>query len=270
MLIVDRILAPSDSPYSDFAVAQHTADARYYFGRNEWLGTISLNSPDIGYYMEPDSGQTLDPTIKISNAVAWNARSGGFNFARYATNNLLENLVAKSTEGDAIRVAPELGSLGGTLRNVVAHGGGRYAINSAYPPSYVSTGGRARAFNQTECRAGCYRNDALLEGSLKYLTRIEAGSPLKSKGSGGADIGANILYRYGADGAKFGDSGYNALTNVPLWPWPNEERIKLEMCKGISRGFCTSEKRLDKINPVTLTSYIWEAIGNPLPKVIYP
>ncbi len=269
MLIVDRILAPTDSPYSDFAVAQHTADPRYYFGRNEWLGTLSLNSPDIGYYMEPDAGQTLDPTIKISNAVAWNAAHGGFNLARYSTNNLLENLLAHSRSGDAIRVAPELASLGGTLRNTIALGAGRYAINSAYVPSHVSAGGPGRAYNQTECRVGCFRNDVLADGSLKYVTRVEAGSRLKGGGGGGADVGPSILLRYGVDGARFGEAGFNALSNVPLWPWPNEERIRREMCDGIDRGFCRAAKRLDGVLPVTLTSYVWEALGHPMPKTIY-
>jgi len=27
-------------------------------------------------------------------------------------------------------------------------------------------------------------------------------------------------------------------TSTPLWPWPNEERIKTEMCQSASRGFC--------------------------------
>ena len=27
-------------------------------------------------------------------------------------------------------------------------------------------------------------------------------------------------------------------TSEPLWPWPNEDRIKAEMCPSVSRGFC--------------------------------
>lgn len=41
---------------------------------------------------------------------------------------------------------------------------------------------------------------------------------LKGQGENGADIGAEILYQY-VDGK---------LTNVPLWPWPMEDRIKAE------------------------------------------
>ena len=108
--------------------------------------------------------------------------------------------------------------------------------------------------------------------SLLYLTRIETGSPLKSAGLGGADIGATILNRYGADGTRYGDANYNTLTSTALWPWPNEARIKQQMCvgAGVTRGFCSTGTRRDMVNPVTLTSYIWEQLGNPIPSGIYP
>ncbi len=51
---------------------------------------------------------------------------------------------------------------------------------------------------------------------------ISPTSPLKRAGIGGADIGCNILYRY--------QNGI--LTQVPLWPWPMEDRVMAEL--GIS------------------------------------
>ena len=85
---------------------------------------------------------------------------------------------------------------------------------------------------------------------------------MKATGSEGADYGANVIYRYGMDGTFYGDAGYNTLTSNPLWPWPSEERIKKEICtdSGITRGFCGA---------ATLTRYIWEAAGNPIPPEIY-
>lgn len=114
VMVVDRILASGDEPYADFAVAQH--DPGPLFGRAEWLGTISLKAPDHGYYMEPDT--SVDQTIKISNALAWDAAGGGFNIARTGTNNLLENLTAYGRTDDGVRIAPELTS--GILRNVIS------------------------------------------------------------------------------------------------------------------------------------------------------
>ena len=112
--------------------------------------------------------------------------------------------------------------------------------------------------------------DPRANGSLKHLVRIEAGSALKGQGFGGADIGANVLYRYGADGSRFGDAGYNTLSTTALWPWPNEARIKREMCAGTTRGFCSSARRLDGVNPITLTSYVWEMLGTAMPATLGP
>lgn len=271
VMVVDRILAATDEPYGDFAVAQHAPGPD--FGRAEWLGTLSLNSPDTGYYLEPDT--SVDPTIKISNAVAWNSAGSGFNLALSGTNNLLENLTAYARGGDGVRVAPELTS--GVLRNVVSVNAGRYGINSRYTPSYANVyGARSSAYNQTTCIVGCYSLDPVLTAagftapSLKYITRVESGSFLKGKGLGGADIGANVQYRYGVDGSRYGETGYNTLTSTSLWPWPNEDRIKREMCANTTRGFCSTGQRLGNLGPITLTTYIWEYLGSPIPSGVYP
>ena len=270
VIVVDRILSPTDTPYADFATAQHTPDPQYFFGRNEWLGTMSIRSPDSGYYMEQDPGMTVDPTIKISNAIAWDSRCEAFNISgAAATNVLMENLSARtatSTACDGVRVGPQLTT--GTLRNILVTGQGRFGVNSRYQPRYVDlffTPSQS-AYNQTNCVVGCFTTNPQADSpgpSHKYVPRIETGSKLATAGEGGAAIGANVRFRYGADGTRFGDPGFNSLTTVPLWPWPNEARIKAEMCASTTRGFCTTGKRLDNVNPVSLTSYIWEYMGNP-------
>jgi hypothetical protein len=255
VMVIDRVLAPGDEPYADFAAAQHTEAAQYHLGRCSWLGTISLKAPDSGYYFEPDA--TIAPTFRVVNAIAWDARSDGFNLARAGTENLLENLTARSLEEDAVRVAPEMRA--GTLRNVLVEGAGRFGINSAYPPSYANVHGAAESpYNQTTCQAGCHAEDARALGALRFLPRIERGSFLSGSGNAGGDIGANVVNRYGVDGGRFGDSGYDGLTETPLWPWPNEERIQREMCgdSGVTRGFCAAP---------SLTRYIWEYLGQPMP-----
>ncbi len=258
VMVVDRVLAKGDDPYADFAVAQHTPGA-YLFGKNEWLGTLSLRAPDTGYYMEPDRDGTLDPTIRIVNAIAWDAAELGFNLRRAGTNNFLENLTVRALGGDGVRIAPELES--GVLRNIISVDAGRYGINSNYVPSYVNvTNAKLEPYRQTNCSVGCYSINPLAGANapLKHLVRIETNSALKAKGYQGADIGANLLYRYGVDGARYGETGFNALTNKPLWPWPNEARIQKEMCEhaGVTRGFCQKP---------SLTRYIWEYLGHPMP-----
>lgn len=178
MLVVDRVLSPTDEPYADFAVAQHTVG--YPFGRAEWLGTMSVNSEDAGYYMEPDDA--IGPSIKISNAAVVN-NSIGFNIARVDYSNRLENLTAViNGSGDGIRVVTTNSS--GTLINTLVTGVGRYGINSAYAPSYTSVSGTwSSLYNQMSCSTGCYTTDPRTNGTLLYPTRIESGSQLKGVGS---------------------------------------------------------------------------------------
>ena len=112
--------------------------------------------------------------------------------------------------------------------------------------------------------------------SLKYLCRIEDGSDLDGAASDGGDIGATIIKRIGKSGTLWGEPGYNLLqdgtndqADENLWPFPNEDIIREHM-KAYSydggalsgdRGFCADGQ--------TLTKYIWEYLGNPIPAEIY-
>jgi hypothetical protein len=172
--------------------------------------------------------------------------------------------------GDAVRVAPELASKVGSLRNVLVQGSGRYAFNSAYVPSFVNVSGSwASGLSNQTSPTSVLSGNPRTDGSLKYITRIEAASPLKGAGYNGSDVGANVLMRYGTDGTRIGQAGYNSLSSTSLWPWPNEDRIKRDMCANTTRGFCSSAKRLDGSNTITLSSYIWETLGNPIPAGFY-
>lgn len=121
-----------------------------------------------------------------------------------------------------------------------------------------------------------------MAGSLEYLVRIENGSSYSGVASDSGDIGATILYQYGVSGTFWGEPGYNTLTSTPLWPFPNEALIKTKMAEYTyddgsggdpeitgARGFCATGTGLDGVNPITLTSYIWEYLGNEIPADIY-
>lgn len=250
VIVVDRIL-DGGSPYADFAVAQHTRGLPH--GNNEWLGTISLRAPDSGYYFEPDQ-VTMMPAHRLRNCIAWDAAGGGINVARSGINDI-QNCTVKTLSDDAVRVAPDLS--GGTLQNLIVMGAGRFGVNSAYQPKFVAMTGTwsEDAYNQTTCEIGCRP----LPEIFTYLLRVEPGSPLKSTASAGADYGANVEFRYGADGTRFGEPDFNVLTARPLWPWPNEDRIAREMCAGVARGFCARP---------SLTEYIWTYLGAPVPAAL--
>jgi hypothetical protein len=90
--------------------------------------------------------------------------------------------------------------------------------------------------------------DKTTDPGLKYIGRVEAGTSAIGVGEGGTNAGANVTKRY-QNGVE---------TTQALWPWPNEARIKKDMCAdaGVTRGFCSS---------TSLTSYIWGYLGNPNP-----
>jgi hypothetical protein len=290
VIAVDNVLGPAGyGGASDFSIAWHN-NFFYPFHRNEWLGTMSINTGlGTGYYYDIDNLQaaaqpmaTYRDIVAVntqagvaSNGVSLNMNCGAGCFAHDISvrNATLRTVNAGSDPSTGLYVNPNLAGGVLDLQNIIAFGSGSTGVSSPARPSYVDVNGFSSAYGQLACTTGCYTSNPTADGatpSLKYPTRIESGGLLKGSGLGGADIGANILNRYGADGTRHGDTGYNTLTSTPLWPWPNEARIKQQMCAGVTRGFCATGTRLDGVNPVTLTSYIWEQFGNPIPGGIYP
>jgi hypothetical protein len=74
----------------------------------------------------------------------------------------------------------------------------------------------------------------------------------------------------GVDGTFYGDTGYNTDTGTVLWPWPNETRIKSDMAAGTNDAGGFAAPGNDAWGqPITLTRYIWESLGNKIPDDIY-
>ena len=262
MVVIDRTLG-GGSPYADFATAQHDPGtglgSAEYLGPNEWLGCISLKSPDSGFQFEADNAN--DNTHTLRNIVAWNSASENVNIAGQASNIILQNVTAGvSASGSNVRVAPAV--VGGTVRDIVAYNAGLWGINSVITPSNVDVYGAAGgSYNQTACSVGCKSTNPLSDGtptSLEYIARVESGSALSGTDSG-TDIGANIVKRYGTDGTRYGDPGYDALSSTDLWPWPNQGAIQTQFASvtGGARGFAASG--------TDLTKYVWEQLGNTSP-----
>ena len=89
--------------------------------------------------------------------------------------------------------------------------------------------------------------------------------------------GATIQKQYGVSGTHWGQTGYDQLTNVDLWPWPYQDRIKSVLAESNNvpagsspamnnslRGFTANGVALYG-GPITLTSYIWVYLGTPCP-----
>ncbi len=122
-------------------------------------------------------------------------------------------------------------------------------------------GTRTLDYNHVNGCTGGFTGDSHLvtaSPSLSYLLRVDSGGG-KGTASDGGDRGATVVKRY-VDGS---------LTGTDLWPLPNEDIAKIDMCAGPdsgttivtkghnASGWCASGK--------TLTKYVWEQLGNASP-----
>jgi hypothetical protein len=148
---------------------------------------------------------------------------------------------------------------------------------------YWNNGQRGNG-NYLDVPAGAH--DSTLNPGLLYLPRIEAHSPVHGTASDGGDRGANIVYKYGVDGTLWGETGFDTLTANPLWPYPFEDVIKQDMASYQCAPACTSGNYAPAVRGFvlpdgdttapgrryggsrTLTSYIWEYLGNACPAEI--
>ena len=257
-------------------------------------GGIVLNMAS-GTPMMGTSGGT--PNVQVENTVFWHSHFG----SRLRSGGVAFN---KCTFGDidgtdawlASAIAIESGSkpvtnsiFYGILHDYAAEANGSYS-SADYNCFFNNPAGNFASNWDRGPHTLCSENGSAIDpidGSpgngkpaLKYLVRIEDGSDLKGAASDGGDIGATILYKIGRDGTLWGDPGYNEVTNESLWPFPNEDLIKQQMSQYSydadgdgnpeitgKRGFCADGNGLYG-GPITLTSYIWEYLGNPCPAEI--
>lgn len=86
-------------------------------------------------------------------------------------------------------------------------------------------------------------------------------------------VGADVTVQYGVTGTLWGEAGFDQVTTAALWPWRNEDEIKqwfsvpntppagnVPSANSTVRGFTAAS---------TLTTYVWEYLGTPIPAEIY-
>jgi hypothetical protein len=168
--------------------------------------------------------------------------------------------------------------------NVVMKNIQEYGVRQGYGAplaSYVDIyGANSGMYNTASPPANMITTDPSAHGLL-YPVRIEGGSSLSTAGTGGGQMGANILKRVGHDGDFWGDSGWDTEQSENLWPWPYEDWVKAELASmpatingqampSPTRGVASlTAKGLDGTSPLTLTRYVWESLGNQIPDSIY-
>lgn len=243
VIVIDSVPA-SDSSNAAFYITSHQAPPNA--SGNKFYGVLALNNLGEGWYLDHDGTGSNN---EVHDSVFWGSAGGGMSLYSSGTcaGNVINHVIVgnngsdgiwngcSSTDvkssvfynnkGAGITQSSGRGSLGVENWNVL------YKNSSAY--SNVS-------------RAGT--NDRATDPQLKYIARIESGSPCAGGGESGSNCGADLSLQY-KDGVK---------TGTPLWPWPNEVRIKKEMCTDsyITTGFCGS---------ASLTAHVWTMLGNPVP-----
>jgi len=236
-------------------------------------GCISIN--DHGQIAQFESGAS--PVNFRNNSCILSSVIGtyGIYFRDGNSVTIENNLLSKSMDAAGCIQEAGTASLLSAKNNIIYNNNkGLVAVASAnhsYNLFYINTNN----YVTTSVGAGEITGTNPLTNGLLYPTRIETASVLKSTGSSGGQVGATILKRIGVDETLYGDTDWNTLTDVNLWPFPNEDAIKNKMKvynsngENGARGFCSAGKRLNGVEDITLTSYIWEYLGNAIPSDIY-
>lgn len=268
IIVIDRKFdASAEGGYADFATAQH--DANFPETPNEnnyWQGTISINSQDSAYHHEADNSN--GPSNILENIVAVGHHGQGLNLGgdRDAT---LEYFTFVPDGYVTSHVRRYDNSINTTTRFGIIRGNAKWGlVRPGSCDDIVSFGD----WDESQITGGSCNNiinnmDPFTSGLL-YPLRVESDSDLDITVNPEHRVGAEIIYRMGAEGSFYGDPGFNTLTTIPLWPWPNESVIRDELCEAAVREFC-SYIPINGGMIGSLTSYIWEWFGNAMPDDIY-
>ena len=242
VIVLDSV-PKSDSSNSAFYVTAHTPPPNA--SGNKFYGVVALNNFGTGFYLDADNGAKVNNTL-ISNSVFWGSPQDGISFYINGECNWthVEHVTSGANGGNGLWNYCDQTRVQSSLF-VDNHGLGLSQGGSgSISPNFNNYFGNLRGSLNVD--AG--EHDIEGDPQLAYLLRLESIGACKGAGKGGSDCGAVVVNRY-QDGV---------LTTEPLWPWPNEDRIKASMCGGSNstRGFCAKE---------SLTEYVWTYLGNSNP-----
>lgn len=282
-VILRRVVVRHDFAWSD-TVGDPQANVSLYDSTNVLTQNLLLldSHPGVDDYYEAalyhPSNRTAGVTsnnIRSIGAIIVNIGSNGVGFdgSEASGANLFEERViwntrfALSSNGDAHAGLLNRLTVGQASDGGINdwNGGGNFTLNRSIlwmlgGSNLLQIAHSGNVCFNPSCAGETSMNPAT--SGLRHLPRIEAGSALMTAGPGGTRVGAVVLQRLGVSGTLYGEAGFDVATAEPLWPWPNEAAIKTAMCtqEGVSTGFCAA---------TTLTRYLWEMLGNPIPPEIY-
>lgn len=232
-------------------------------------GTSIAGSDHSGYYgcivlnNQPASG--------YFNGIEINGGSGD-----PATNLTVQDVVIIDSSGYGLNVHDNVDGVTISYVSSISNGliGFRenpspsYSINNVTYSYLVSKDNTSYGFyNLTPTNSSATGNsDADVEAArMPTISWVPTNTPAESY-----ERGADVTKRY-VDGTK---------TSTDLWPWPNEDIIKSRMCDetflaDVETTIETYDSSSITYNPglcasgKTLTTYIWEYLGNEIPSDVY-
>jgi hypothetical protein len=212
------------------------------YDNDRWQGCMSFDGPNNAFAIE---GPKTVTNCSVEDFVSYNTAQG----------------IAHNGSGTKTVTYDRITKIGGAYGFARWAGEGAMTVtNSILEDSGTSfqAGASNGGFNNTfgSSSGGAITSDPKANGLL-FPLRIEVGGALKTAGSGGGQVGAEITKRIGTSGALFGEPGFESVTTEDLWPWPNEGRLQSDMAAVSARGFCAPGERL--------TSYLFERLGHTSP-----
>jgi hypothetical protein len=211
--------------------------------RNKYFGVMAIDNIGKGWYMDE-----AESNNELRNSVLWDSSEAGIEIycgSFTCTGLIIDHNTIGSNSGNGIQAF----SGSSTVRSNIFYqntGTALHASGGSISENWNDLFGNGGTRSGVSTGANSITSNPLLQ----YIGRVEAGTPCITAGEGGTQCGANVTKRY-QDGT---------LTGTDLWPWPNEARMKAEMCISgfTTRGFCNTAQ--------TFTEYVWAyAFGNSNP-----
>jgi len=197
---------------------------------NQWYGNVSIGGPNTvkGVLGESDVAISIS-NWELVNNVFINGQAGisnigaskgaGWIVQNNTVVNIQSNSMTQTLGSGATAAATNNSFLAGSLGLSAVSSS---SITSKYNNfSSVNSLYNSNVLNKTGDKQISPFYDAATYGYGAYLIVPQS---LQGQGESGADIGAEVLYKY-QDGV---------LTNQPLWPWPMESRIISELNESVT------------------------------------
>ena len=252
----------------------HAAHLDKPSGTKVYQNNVIWDSGSGGYLtaaMGAGNESPFTPTMSMSNNTF-----GGFSKPTGTNTDLNDTY---QTGGIALGNSADGGLGTFSVANSIIYGATLAGITSNFTSTYNDLYSNALNYLGVSAGIGDKTTNPLTNGLL-YLPQIENASMLKTAGSDGSQIGAQIIKQYGKAGTLYGEAGYDLLqdgtnnqADVNLWPFPNEDKIKTDFASYAgpgpsgARGFTAGISKDGSSQ--TLTKYIWEYLGNQIPAEIY-